>query len=395
MLIGPNDPETPDKGPDRAEPGSEPTASLPESAPSGAAAPAARPRRAWAPAALAGGISGLVAGIVAAVLVVALAPARTPAEPVAVAASTTQTAPASSSPTNVRGIVAKVEPAVVSITDSVGRGFFRGTAAGTGMIITPDGQVLTNAHVIDSGGSVTVAIPGQGTKSAHVLGMDTSHDIALLKIDGASNLPTVTFSSTAPQVGDPVVTVGNALALNGSPTVTTGIVSALDRTIPTDSGSLAHLIQTDAAINPGNSGGPLLNSSAQVIGMNTAIAGDAQNIGFAIPVSQIQPRLGALAKGQNAPASSPGYLGVSVADASPGARITAVVSSSPAAQAGLQDGDVILAVDGNSISGASDLVSAVQSHQPGDRVTLQISRNGSTVTSTVTLGSPPQGFLSQ
>jgi len=129
-----------------------------------------------------------------------------------------------------------------------------------------------------------------------------------------------------------------------------------------------------------------------VIGMNTAIAGDAQNIGFAIPVSQIQPRLTALARGESGPAQAPGYLGVTVADASPGAEITAVAGSSPAANAGLQAGDVIVAVDGTTVQGASDLVAAVQSHHPGERVRLRITRGETPMTRTVTLGSAPQGF---
>src|SRR5205085_966229 len=262
MLTGPTDHIEPEPT-EPTEPGA-PAETAPEPAPN---------RRGIVPGAIAGAISGLVAGLVVAAVVLSVWSPRSAPVPVPVAATTQSGSASSTTPTNVRGIVAKVEPAVVSITDSIGRGVFSGTAAGTGMILTPDGQVLTNAHVVNGGGNVRVAVPGRGTMPAQVLGIDVAHDIALLKIQGASGLPTVAFASADPQVGDPVVTVGNALALNGSPTVTTGIVSAIDRRIPTDSGSLTHLIQTDAAINPGNSGGPLLNSSGQVIGMNTAIAG--------------------------------------------------------------------------------------------------------------------------
>ena len=354
-----------------------------------------RPRRSPIfPAAVAGAVSGLVAG--ALVVGVALAvwsprPATVPVPIADTSRGTTET----SAPANVRGIVAKVQPAIVSISGTVGRGLFSGTAAGTGMVITPDGQVLTNAHVVENASSVRVNIPGQGTRSARILGRDPASEIALLKIEDVSGLPTVTFARTPPEVGDAVVAVGNALALDGSPTVTTGLVSALGRQIPTDSGLLRNLIQTDAAINRGNSGGPLLNSSGQVIGMNTAVAGDAQNIGFAIPVSEIQPRLAPLARGERPASASPGYLGVSVADASPGASVTAVVESSPAAEAGIVAGDVITAIDGRDVEGASDLVAAVQSHKPGDRVTLRIVRNGATMTRTATLGSAPRGFFAQ
>jgi putative serine protease PepD len=355
-----------------------------------------RTKRGIWPAAIAGGAAGLLAGLLVVGVALAVWSPRGTTVPVPIAATTTQSgSAAAAAPTNVRGIVAKAEPAVVSITDTIGRGFFAGMAAGTGMILTPDGEVLTNAHVVDEGSNVRVTVPGRGSFGARILGIDTGHDIALLKMSGVSGLPTVTFASAVPEVGDAVVAMGNALALNGSPTVTTGIVSALGRQIPTDSGTLTNLIQTDAAINQGNSGGPLLNSSGQVIGMNTAIAGDAQNIGFAIPVGEIQPRLAALSRGQNGSSEAPGYLGVSVADANQGASITAVVSSSPADRAGLRAGDEITAIDGQTINGANDLVSAVQSRHPGDKVTLTIVRSGSTIRKTATLGSAPQGFFAQ
>ncbi|MBA3654129.1 MAG: trypsin-like peptidase domain-containing protein [Actinobacteria bacterium] len=193
---------------------------------------------------------------------------------------------------DVRAVLRRVEPAVVSISSSIAGRFGRGTAAGTGMIISPGGHVLTNAHVVADAQRIEVDIPNQGTHTAQVVGVDANQDVAVIKIDDVSGLPTVTLGDLgALQVGDPVVAVGNALALTGSPTVTTGIVSALDRTITSGRTSMAHLIQTDAAINPGNSGGPLLDSGGRVVGMNTAAAGDAQNIGFAISINEIKPRL--------------------------------------------------------------------------------------------------------
>ena len=200
-------------------------------------------------------------------------------------------------------LVKKVIPAVVSIDVKAGGE----EDEGTGMIITSNGEVITNNHVIElytstSGGSITVTGSGQ-TKAlaATLIGYDAAHDVALLKIDNVSALPTVTFGSSAKtQVGDAVVAIGNALGLAaGTPTVTQGIVSALGRSVTaggtgTASENLQNLIQTDAAINPGNSGGPLIDTAGQVIGMNTAVAGtsndgtNAQNIGFAIPIAQVE-----------------------------------------------------------------------------------------------------------
>jgi putative serine protease PepD len=204
---------------------------------------------------------------------------------------------------DVKRILAKVQPAIVSIRETVSSRRGTGSAAGSGMIIGSDGLVLTNAHVVTGGTDIKVTIPGRGTLPATVLGADTLADVALLQVTGASGLPTVTLASSAPAVGDPVVAVGNALALGVSPTVTTGIVSALDREIDIEGTTLSHLIQTDAAINPGSSGGPLLDAAGTVIGMTSAGATDAQSIGFAISSTTITPMLANLQQG------GAGYLG--------------------------------------------------------------------------------------
>jgi putative serine protease PepD len=219
---------------------------------------------------------------------------------------------------SVAAIAAAVDPAVVSITsqitvtDSPYGGAFGSyseaeEAEGSGMIITPSGEVVTNNHVVAGATSITVTIGGD-TKSyrATVIGTDAAKDIALLQIQGVSGLPTVTFGNSAQvAVGDSVVAIGNALALGSTPTVTTGIVSAENRTITAENDSggtetLNGLLQTDAAINPGNSGGPLVDSAGQVIGMDTAAASDeetgttAQDIGFAIPSNQIVAEIAVL-----------------------------------------------------------------------------------------------------
>jgi S1-C subfamily serine protease len=203
-------------------------------------------------------------------------------------------------------------------------------------------------------------------------------------------LPTVALGSIdSVQVGDPVVAVGNALALDGSPTVTAGIVSALDRSIDTESGTMQHLIQTDAAINPGNSGGPLVDSAGRVIGMNTAVAGDAQNIGFALSIGQIGPKLDGLKKGSGSTNSSlstgTAFLGVSLQDVDGGAGIAGVSAGSPAATAGLAAGDVVVGVDSTHITSSADLVAAIRAHKPGDKVKITFVRGSAERSVTATL----------
>jgi putative serine protease PepD len=314
-------------------------------------------------------------------------------------------------------LVNKVIPAVVSI-DVKANG---NEDQGTGMIITSNGEVVTNNHVIElytqnsGAGSITVTEYGQ-TKSlpTTLIGYDQTKDMALLKINNASGLPTVTFGdSQKAVVGDAVVAIGNALGLAaGTPTVTQGIVSALGRSVQaggtgTATESLQNLIQTDAAINPGNSGGPLIDTAGQVIGMNTAVAGSAsdgtnsQNIGFAIPIAQVEALLPQLQKG-GLSGSGGGYLGVDITTLTPslrqqygftptqGAVILSVNAGSPAAKAGLQQGDVIVAFNGTPITSSEDLQKAVQNAKPGQTVTITYYVGDSKRTTTATLGSQSQ-----
>ncbi len=196
---------------------------------------------------------------------------------------------------DVVGVVAAVEPSVVSVDATIevrqGPRTATGTSSGTGIVLTADGQVLTNAHVVSGASSVTVTLTGEaGARVAEVVGIDESADVALLQIvDAAGLVPATLGESDAVVVGQDVVAIGNALALDGGMTVTSGIVSALDRSIDLDTGSLSGLIQTDAAISSGNSGGPLVNAAGAVIGINTAGASGsgtvaAENIGFAIAI---------------------------------------------------------------------------------------------------------------
>ena len=332
----------------------------------------------------------------------------------------TVTVPAVSSklskPTGVQAVLASVEPAVVFIRTQASRfgTFFAESGAGTGMILTQDGEVLTNAHVVEGASSINVTISGHGTHPASLIGSDPQADIALLKINGVSGLPTVNLGSSASlQVGDDVVAIGNALDLQGGLTVTEGIVSALNRTLSASGESLRGLIQTDAAINPGNSGGPLVTSDGKVVGMNTAVAGDAQNIGFAIGVDQIKPAIDSLRKGGGSTSVSAtkdlngynsawdvaynatngtSFLGVSTesapaASAYPdgGALVDQVQNGTPAQQAGIQPGDVIVSAGGQSVSSPADLSAAITAHKPGDRIQISWFRGSARQGATVTL----------
>ena len=319
-------------------------------------------------------------------------------------------------------LVDRVIPAVVSIDVKSGGS----EDQGTGMIITSDGEVITNNHVIElyvqggNTGSITVTEYGQ-TKAlpTTLIGYDQSKDVALLKIDNTSNLPTVTFgNSSKAVVGDAVVAIGNALGLSaGTPTVTQGIVSALGRSVTaggvgTQTETLQNLIQTDAAINAGNSGGPLIDTAGQVIAMNTAVAGtssdgtSSQNIGFAIPIAQVESLLPGLQKGGQS-GSGGGYLGVDITTLTPalrqqygftpttGAVILTVVSGSPAAKAGLVQGDVIVNIAGKPITSAEDLQKVIQDSKPGQTVTITYYVGDSKRTTNATLGTQQQAQQQQ
>ena len=218
--------------------------------------------------------------------------------PTAVASSARASDTLSGTDLDIAGVLSRVEPAVVSIQTEVtirqGPYEQTGQAAGTGIVLTSDGEVLTNAHVIENATSIQVTLAGTDkTYRADLVAADSSEDLALLQLRNASGLTAATLGdSSTLQVGDDVVAIGNALALEGGPTVTKGIVSALNRQISTsESESLDGLIQTDAAISSGNSGGPLVNARGEVVGINTAVAasGDtttAENIGFAISIDK-------------------------------------------------------------------------------------------------------------
>ncbi|MEO8362770.1 MAG: trypsin-like peptidase domain-containing protein [Ilumatobacteraceae bacterium] len=297
-----------------------------------------------------------------------------------------------------QSIVAQVTNAlsdsVVTISSEVTDATGSGEAVGTGVVLTADGEILTNAHVVADATAVRVRFAGESEpRAAKVLATDPGNDLALIKID-ATGLTPVTFAQPGSvRVGDSVVAIGYALALDGGPTVSTGIVSALKRTIITDSGALNGLIQTDAAISSGNSGGPLVNLRGEVIGINTAVArsdatSSANNIGFSISVDEVLPEIDQLRILANGGVRQEGFLGVGLAgrsDGGQGAIITSVQANSPASIAGIKEGDIVLSVDGEPIDGQAALVAAIRDSAPGATVTIEILRNSERLTLTATL----------
>ncbi|MBU7583497.1 MAG: trypsin-like peptidase domain-containing protein [Nostoc sp. TH1S01] len=337
---------------------------------------------------------------------------------------------AGTDPNFVTKVVQKVGPAVVRINssrtvrsqlpeefnDPFFRRFFgsqlpetqqrveRGT--GSGFIISGDGQILTNAHVVDGADTVTVVLKDGRSFQGKVLGKDELTDVAVVKIQ-ANNLPTVTVgNSDQLQPGEWAIAIGNPLGLDN--TVTTGIISATGRSSNQIGASdkRVDFIQTDAAINPGNSGGPLLNARGEVIAMNTAIIQGAQGIGFAIPIATAQrianqlistgkvehPYLGIQMVGltpqlkQNI--NSDPNSGLSI-DEDKGVLVVKVVPNSPAAKAGLRAGDVIQKIEGNTVTEAESVQKAVDSSQIGADLRLELRRNGQTLNLSVRPGSFP------
>lgn len=338
-------------------------------------------------------VATLVAGLVGGVVGSQMAPTTTPGDS-GEAAGTTESVidpvePAARPPESVAGIADAALPSVVSISTPSG--------SGSGFVITDDGFIVTNNHVISGAGDdVVVSFQDGRTVDATVVGASPGYDLAVLDVDLADLTPLALGDSDQVVVGDPVVAVGSPLGLDG--TVTAGIVSATER--PVTAGgqgevSFINAIQTDAAINPGNSGGPLLDASGRVIGVNSSIAaltngfgGQAGSIGlgFAIPINQA--RLTAeqiIATGE---ASYP-VIGATldVRDTSGGAVIGSLVPGGPADQVGLRSGDRVVAIDGQRVNGADELIVAIRARQPGDTVELTVERGDTEETLTLTLDS--------
>jgi S1-C subfamily serine protease len=297
---------------------------------------------------------------------------------------------------DVAAVAAHVGPSVVTISADVEGGLGElGQSVGTGVITTSDGEILTNAHVVEGASEIRVRLAGESEpRMATLLAEDIGNDLALLRIEG-DNFPAAEFADPdSIRIGDEVVAIGFALDLDGAPSVTRGIVSALDRTISTGSDAvLDGLIQTDAAISSGNSGGPLVNALGQVVGINTAVArGDtftaATNIGFAISVDEALPIVDSLREQAEGEPREEGYLGVTLADRTDGGQgaiIDSVEPDTPAAEAGLEPGDVVIEIDDAPIEGIAGLVAAIRDLEPGDEVHVVALRDGDQMEFTVTL----------
>lgn len=347
------------------------------------------------------GRSALVGGVVGAVVALvilglaALWPGGDRAE------NERSTVAAAGTTVDVGAVLSAVEPSVVSIETR--SALAEGQAgAGSGIVLTGDGLVLTNAHVVAGLNEIQVGLFGGERAPARLVGSYPESDIALIQIEGRSGLtPAELGSSASLEVGEEVIAIGNALNLGGRPTVTRGIVSALDRSLSAEGITLSNLIQTDAAINPGNSGGPLVNAAGQVVGVNTAIIGDAQNIGFSIDIDTVKPLIEDIRAGGGEVRGDQAFLGVNTTDVATesfanrnrygitldeGAYVQSVVPDSAAADAGLQAGDVIVAVDGEATPDSVSVGEIIRQRKPGDEVAIRIVRQGEEQQLSVTLG---------
>jgi S1-C subfamily serine protease len=304
--------------------------------------------------------------------------------------------------TDAATIARNVDPGIVDINTTIGYG--NGRAAGTGMVLSTSGEVLTNNHVISGATSISVTDVGNSkTYTATVVGYDKTHDVALLRLQGASGLATITPASEPVQVGAGVVGVGNAGGTGGTPSYASGVVSAVEQSITatdsSDSSSeqLTGLIETNANIMAGDSGGPLVDEHGQVVGMNTAASAGFRfsrtSDAYAIPIDDALSIAQQIKSGQASDAVHIGptaMLGVGVQPGGDGAVIAQVLDGGPAAGAGIVAGDTIVAVAGQSVSSASDLSSVMLQQTPGSNVSVQyVDESGAAHTVTLRLANGP------
>ncbi len=302
-------------------------------------------------------------------------------------------------------IVNILTPSVVHIrTDKLESGFFNQlipqTGVGSGLILDKDGRILTNNHVVMGADSLTVTLNDGRSYPADVIGGDVKTDIAVIKIRAAKIQPAETGNSSNLKVGERVIAVGHALGLKGGPTVSQGVISALGRTIEVGRGvSMSELIQTDASINPGNSGGPLVNSQAEVVGINTAVINGSNGIGFAININDAKIIANHLIENGFV---KRGYMGISPFELTDyireellvpvdiGVVIAHVWEGYPAEKAGLKAEDVIIKLNDVEIQSVGALEKFLISHAPGEKVNVSFYRKGKLETTDIKLGEPPR-----
>jgi S1-C subfamily serine protease len=356
-------------------------------------------------------IAAVLAVIAAAVLVsvVVYSAVRGPATPAAAPSSPPASSPASSA------LAARVGPGLVDVTATLG--YQQAISAGTGIVLTPSGRVITNNHVIEGATSITVTDVGNHRiYTAAVVGYDQGQDIAVLQLAGASGLKTAPLgTSSAGTAGERVLALGNAQGQGGTPAAATGTITAVGQSITAAdqaagiSEQLTGLIQTDVPLQPGDSGGPLVSPAGQVIGMNTAgssrfqiSSGAAQ--GFAIPSSQAAPIAAAIAAGRASAAVHIGataFLGVQVVSygvpvpgnlTSTGAGVAGITPGTPAARAGVVAGDVITSVGGHAVTSAMSVRSVLDAYHPGDTASLSwVDQDGQAHTATIVFAGGPAG----
>ncbi|TVT22482.1 PDZ domain-containing protein [Amycolatopsis rhizosphaerae] len=309
-------------------------------------------------------------------------------------------------PLSTQAIANKVNPGLVNINTTLG---YRGQqAAGTGMVLTPNGEVLTNNHVVAGATSIRATAVGNGrTYGATVIGYDRTRDVAVLKLDGASGLPTVPLGdSSRVAVGDSIVALGNAGGAGGTPVPAPGKVSALNQSVNAldestgNTEQLSGLIQVSANIQSGDSGGALAGSTGRVIGMTTAAAtggpgGEGGGIGYAMPINQalsVARQIVSGAASETVHLGKSAFLGVAINDSVSGAVIQQVVAGGPAAHAGIAVGDTLTTFDGHAVDSASTLTGLMDRFHPGDKVGVGwLNQAGHERTATVTLAEGPVG----
>jgi S1-C subfamily serine protease len=296
---------------------------------------------------------------------------------------------------DVASVAEFLAPSVVTISADIDNG----VGIGTGMIITEDGEILTNSHVVSGASEIRVRLAGESEpREVTLLAEDVGNDLAILRMSGDGFEPVRFADPGSVRLGDQVVAIGAALGLDGDPSVTLGIVSALDRSVGQQNVFLNGLLQTDAAISSGNSGGPLVNAAGEVVGVNTAVARDtsiftATNVGFAISVGEALPVIESLREEARGEVREEAFLGIGLEDRRDGGQgviVSGVQPGTPAETVGVMVGDLIVAVDGSTTAGSAALIAAIRDKSPGDTVTVAVVRDDNGLEFDVELTSRPE-----